>query len=52
MLVSTRCLLLPAGINLMDGVQASDLKGLAGAFSKATHDPNMDPNNSNHVINA
>jgi hypothetical protein len=39
-----------SGVNLMDGVQMSDLKGLAGAFSKAKQDPNMDPNNPDHVV--
>ena len=39
-----------AGVNLMDGIQMGDLKGLAGAFSKAKQDPNMDPNNPDHVV--
>lgn len=43
---------LSAGINLMDGIQAKDLKGLAGAFSKAKQDPNMDPNNPDHVVSS
>ena len=36
----------------MDGIQASDLKGLAGAFKKVQSDPNADPNDPNHVVNA
>ena len=39
-----------AGINLMDGIQASDLKGLAGAFHKVKQDPNMDSNNPDHIV--
>ncbi len=39
------------GINLMDGLQANDLKGLASAFSKAKADPNANENDPQHVVN-
>lgn len=37
------------GINLSDGLDMSDLKGLAGAFSKAKQNPNANEDDPTHV---
>ena len=37
------------GVNLADGLDMSDLKGLAGAFSKAKQNPNANEDDPTHV---